>query len=46
MKKTKGLHNFFGNLETPSHYVSSLRKILQKDEEMKGMKSHDYHIMM
>jgi hypothetical protein len=35
-----------GNLKTLFHYVSSLRKKINKDGEMKGMKSHDYHVMM
>jgi len=26
--------------------VSSLRKKIHKDGEMKGMKSHDHHVMM
>ncbi len=26
--------------------MSSLKKKMHKDEEMKGMKSHDYHVMM
>ncbi len=26
--------------------MSSLRKRIHKDGEMKGMKSHDYHVMM
>jgi hypothetical protein len=32
-------------LKTPTHYVSSLKKII-KGHDLKGMKSHDYHIMM
>jgi hypothetical protein len=32
-------------LKTPTHYVSSLKKRI-KDHDLKGMKSHDYHIMM
>jgi hypothetical protein len=32
-------------LKTPTHYVSSLKKII-KDHDLKGMKSHDYQIMM
>jgi hypothetical protein len=32
-------------LKTPTHYVSSFKKII-KDRDLKGMKSHDYHIMM
>ncbi len=35
-----------GNLKTPFHYMSSLRKKINKDGKMKGMKSHDYHVMM
>jgi hypothetical protein len=34
------------NLKTPSHYVSSLKKIYYKDGDLKGMKSHDFHVMM
>ncbi len=32
-------------LKTPTHYVSSLKKRI-KDQDLNGMKSHDYHIMM
>jgi predicted secreted acid phosphatase len=32
-------------LKTTTHYVSSLKK-RSKDQDLKGMKSHDYHIMM
>jgi hypothetical protein len=34
------------NLKTPTSYVSSLKKKVYIDGEMKGMKSHDYHLMM
>jgi len=34
------------NLKTPIGYVSSLRKKNSKNGDLKGMKSHDYHIMM
>ncbi len=34
------------NLKTPSHYVSLLRKKNYKDGDLKGMKSHDFHVMM
>jgi hypothetical protein len=44
-KKERFLQIIF-NLKTPSHFVSSLKKIIYKDEDMKGMKSHDYHVMM
>ncbi len=33
------------NLKTPTHYVFSLKKKV-RDEDLKGMKSHDYHVMM
>ncbi len=33
-------------LQTPTSYVSSLKKKVHIDGEMKGMKSHDYHVMM
>ncbi len=33
------------NLETTTKYVSSL-KIFFRDGDLKGMKSHDYHVMM
>jgi hypothetical protein len=32
-------------LKTPTHYVSSLNKRI-KDQDLKGMKSHGYHIVM
>jgi hypothetical protein len=34
------------DMKTPTGYVSSLRKRISKDGDLKGMKSHDYHIMM
>lgn len=34
------------NSKTPSHYVSSLKKHVQKDGGLKGMKSNDFHVMM
>jgi hypothetical protein len=33
------------NLKTPTQYVFSLKKKV-RDEDLKGMKSHDYHVMM
>lgn len=33
------------NLKTPTKYVFSLKKKV-RDEDLKGMKSHDYHVMM
>ncbi len=35
-----------GNFKTTSNYVSSLKKRIHKDGDMKGMKWHDYHVMM
>jgi len=35
-----------GNLKTFSNYVSSLKKKVHKDGDMKGMKSHDCDVMM
>jgi hypothetical protein len=32
-------------IKTPAKYVSSLKKRI-RDGDLKGMKSHDYHIMM
>jgi hypothetical protein len=29
-----------------THYVFSLKKQVQKDEDLKGMKSHDFHVMI
>jgi hypothetical protein len=34
------------DLKTPTSYVYSLRKCIGKDGDLKGMNSHDYHIMM
>jgi hypothetical protein len=34
------------HFKTPTHYVSSLKKKLHKDWDLKGMKSHDFHVMM
>jgi hypothetical protein len=33
------------NLKTPIHYVFSL-KWVEKDGDLKGLKSHDFHVMM
>jgi hypothetical protein len=33
------------HLKFPSHYISSLKKMI-KDGDLRGMKSHDYHILM
>jgi hypothetical protein len=30
----------------PTQYVSSLKKKIHKDGDLKGMKSHDFHVMM
>jgi hypothetical protein len=35
-----------GNLKTTSNYVFSLKKKVHKDGDMKGMKSHEYHVTM
>ena len=34
------------NLKTPSNYVGQLSKRITIDEDLRGLKSHDYHIMM
>jgi hypothetical protein len=34
------------NLKTPTHYVFSLKKWVEKDGDLKGLKSHDFHVMM
>jgi hypothetical protein len=34
------------NPKTPTSYISSLKKRIHSDGEMKGLKSHDYHVMM
>jgi hypothetical protein len=34
------------NLKTPSHYVYSLKKRVQKDGGLRGMKSNDFRVMM
>jgi hypothetical protein len=33
-------------LKMPTYYVCSLKKIVHKDGDLKGMKSHDFHVMM
>jgi hypothetical protein len=30
----------------PTHYVNSLKKLIHEDGDLKGMKSHDFHLMM
>ncbi len=34
------------NLKTPTRYVFSLKKRIHKDGDLRGMKSHDFHVMM
>ena len=34
------------NLKTPSNYVGQLSKRITVDGDLRGLKSHDYHIMM
>jgi hypothetical protein len=34
------------NLKTPSNYVGQLSKRITIDGDLRGLKSHDYHIMM
>ncbi len=33
-------------LRTPTHYVGQLRKRVNVDGHIKGLKSHDYHVLM
>lgn len=33
-------------LKIPTHYTFALRKKVAKDGKLKGLKSHDYHILM
>ena len=33
-------------LKTPSNYVGQLSKKIRVDRELRGLKSHDYHILM
>ncbi len=34
------------NFKTPSSYVTTLQSRVQKDGKLRGLKSHDYHILM
>ena len=34
------------DLKTPSNYVGQLAKRISVDGELKGLKSHDYHVLM
>jgi hypothetical protein len=34
------------NLKTPSNYVSTLRKKVAREGKLRGLKSHDYHIII
>ncbi len=43
--KNEEKERFIETLKTPTHYVFSFKKII-KGHDLKGMKSHDYHIMM
>ena len=38
--------NIIRGLKTPSNYVGQLSKRITTDGELRGMKSHDYHILM
>jgi hypothetical protein len=42
-KKTRFL---LKNLKTTSNYIYLLKKKVHKDGDMKGMKSHEYYVMM
>jgi len=43
--KDKFTHTII-NTKTPTLYASSLRKRIIMDGDLKGMKSHDFHVMM
>jgi hypothetical protein len=45
-EKKKKFVQIILNLKTLTHYVSSLKKGVQKDGDLRGMKSHDFHAMM
>jgi hypothetical protein len=34
------------HLKTPTHYVATLHTRVARDGKLKGLKSHDYHVMM
>lgn len=38
--------NIIRGLKTPSNYVGQLSQRITGDGELRGMKSHDYHILM
>ncbi len=44
-KKERFLH-IICVLKMPTQYVSSLKKKVHKDGDLKGMKSHDFHLMI
>ncbi len=44
-RRKKSFVHIITNLTTPTQYVSSLKKRMM-DGDLKGMKSHDYHVMM
>ena len=35
-----------GSLRTPTQYMGQLKKRVQMNGSMKGLKSHDYHVLM
>jgi hypothetical protein len=43
--KDKFIHTVM-HIKTPIFYGTSLKKIITKDTNLKGMKSHDFHVMM
>ena len=34
------------NLKTPTNYAGQLAKCIASDRDLKGLKSHDYHVLM
>ncbi len=43
--KHKFIHTIM-HIKTPTFYGTSSKKRITKDKDLKGMKSHDFHVMM
>jgi hypothetical protein len=45
-KEKKAFLHVIKKSKTPTNYVSNLQKKVKKDGKLRGLKSHDYHILM
>ena len=45
-EKKEAFANVVRQLKPPTHYVGQLQKRIHVDGSLKGLKSHDYHVLM